>query len=399
MVVWPRLDDPFVTQNPREVLAAHSPGRIMGCAYHLFVWSSLIFLHNSLWITFLTEWCLVLYSFCGSLLNSLIMWLIVSSLSPAILLCLVYYFLDIILMGLCCARRDSVSLLRFPLLSHVHVFSCEISLVCRLKCPYSCFSSHFCFLLIFVLLMHLLFVLILMAVIGLPLCFLCSLLVVVLLSVLFLVAVISLPPGYSIYSSSFCIDASTLSSMMARPLPPSFIDTYCLSTSSLGCKALCMVISFRVLKPNWRSSSHVHFKNGPEYLTVETAQLFILLMTFLLYSLFLSSFLVSLDTLIKFFPSSPFVWWCPLPIFRSICKFLFLLAFWPSLSLLILFLLLCVVSRFSLSAWHIFLCQIPCLCPDCIFSLTELDFPILFPFCQTVWYRPCKFGDRSFPAI
>ena len=45
-------------------------------------------------------------------------------------------------------RRDS---LRFHFLSHVQVFSWEISLVCRLKYPYSCFSSYFCLLFIAVL--------------------------------------------------------------------------------------------------------------------------------------------------------------------------------------------------------------------------------------------------------
>ena len=40
-------------------------------------------------------------------------------------------------------KRDSVSLLKFSFLSHVQIFSCEISLACRLKCPYNCFSSHF----------------------------------------------------------------------------------------------------------------------------------------------------------------------------------------------------------------------------------------------------------------
>ena len=49
-------------------------------------------------------------------------------------------------------RRDSVFLFGFLFLIHVQVFSCENSLVCRLKCPYSCFSSHFCFLFIVVLL-------------------------------------------------------------------------------------------------------------------------------------------------------------------------------------------------------------------------------------------------------
>ena len=52
------------------------------CIYHLLVWSNLSFLHNSLWITFPVQSCLVLYSFCVSLLHSLIMWLIVLSLSP-----------------------------------------------------------------------------------------------------------------------------------------------------------------------------------------------------------------------------------------------------------------------------------------------------------------------------
>ena len=52
------------------------------CIYYLFVWSNLNFLHNSQWITFPTQSCLVLYSFCVNLLHSLIMWLIISSLSP-----------------------------------------------------------------------------------------------------------------------------------------------------------------------------------------------------------------------------------------------------------------------------------------------------------------------------
>ena len=42
-------------------------------------------------------------------------------------------------------KRDSVSLLRFPFLCHVQVFSFESSLFCCLKCPYG-FSSNFCFL-------------------------------------------------------------------------------------------------------------------------------------------------------------------------------------------------------------------------------------------------------------
>ena len=43
------------------------------------------------------------------------------------------------------------------------------------------------------------------------------------------------------------MDVSTLSSMLASPLSPSFLYTYSLSTSSLGCNTLCIVISFLVV--------------------------------------------------------------------------------------------------------------------------------------------------------
>ena len=33
LVVWPKLGDPFVSQNPIEVCASHSPERIPGCTY------------------------------------------------------------------------------------------------------------------------------------------------------------------------------------------------------------------------------------------------------------------------------------------------------------------------------------------------------------------------------
>ena len=52
------------------------------CIYHMLVWSNWNFLYISQWITLPTQSCLALYSFCANLLHSLIMWLIVSSLSP-----------------------------------------------------------------------------------------------------------------------------------------------------------------------------------------------------------------------------------------------------------------------------------------------------------------------------
>ena len=121
------------------------------CINHLFVWSNLNFLHNSQWITLPTQSCLVLYSFGDNLLHSIIMWLVVLSLSIHNLYLLFYCVLSIlaliwlVLMAWFCAaiKRDTVSLLKFPFLSHIYAFSWEMSLVSHLKCLYSCFSSHF----------------------------------------------------------------------------------------------------------------------------------------------------------------------------------------------------------------------------------------------------------------
>ena len=112
------------------------------CIYHLFVWSNLNFLHISKWITLPTQSSLILYSFCANLLHSLIMWLMVSSLSLHslhLLFCCVLSIIALIrlvLTALFCAaiRRDSVSLLKIPFLSHVQVFSCEM-FISRLKRP------------------------------------------------------------------------------------------------------------------------------------------------------------------------------------------------------------------------------------------------------------------------
>ena len=141
-------------------------------------WSIFSFLHDSQWITLPTQSCLVLYCFCPNLLQ-LLTWLIVSSLSPHnlhMLFCCVLSILAsiwLVLMALLCAanRRDLVSLKRFPFLSHVYVFSCEVSLDSRLKRPQSCFSSHFCFLVISVPLVLVSLVLFLVAAISLPPCF------------------------------------------------------------------------------------------------------------------------------------------------------------------------------------------------------------------------------------
>ena len=112
------------------------------CIYHLFVWSNLNFLHISQWIPLPTQSCLVLYSFCANLLHSLILWLMVSSLSPHslhLLFCCVlsiFVLIWLAVMALFCAdiRRNSVSFLKFPFLSQVQVFWCEMFISC-LKRP------------------------------------------------------------------------------------------------------------------------------------------------------------------------------------------------------------------------------------------------------------------------
>ena len=109
------------------------------CVYHLFVWLNLNFSHISQWITLPTKCYLTLYSFSANFLHSLIMWLIVSSLSPHSLHLLFCWYLSIlvliwlVIMALFCAaiRRDFVFLEKFPFLSHVQVLSSEMLFISR----------------------------------------------------------------------------------------------------------------------------------------------------------------------------------------------------------------------------------------------------------------------------
>ena len=97
---------------------------------------------------------------------------------------------------------------------------------------------------------------------------------------------------FFVFCSNPCMDASTLSSMLASSLPSSFLDTYDLSASSLRCKDMCIVINFHVLWSICLHSSLDHFKNDSEYFARGNTQLLISLMRFLLLSLVSRSFLV-----------------------------------------------------------------------------------------------------------
>ena len=115
--------------------------------------------------------------------------------------------------------------------------------------------------------------------------------------------------------------------MLASPLPPSFQDTYSLSTSYLGCNALCMVISFLVLWSICLSWSLVLLRKGPEYLSRRTTQVFIPLMRFLLASFVSSSFLFLLSYSFRILS---FICTCLMVSasrYPSICRFHFLREF------------------------------------------------------------------------
>ena len=148
----------------------------------------------------------------------------------------------------------------------------------------------------------------------------------IVLSVSFPMAVYSPPSCFPMLSSNPYIDASTLSSMLASPLPPSFLHTHSLSTSSLWCSVLCMVISFLVLWFIYLSSSLVHFRKGSEYLMRGTAQVFIPFIRFLQLSFVSSIFLVLLQYsfwILSLFSTCLMVY---IPRCPSICRFRFLRA-------------------------------------------------------------------------
>ena len=127
---------------------------------------------------------------------------------------------------------------------------------------------------------------------------------------------------------------------------------------SFGCKALCIVMSFLVLMSICGNSSLVHFKNGPEYITRRTAQVFIILMKFLLQSLVSRSFLVWLRNsflILSFISACMTLSAFSIPKNLSFSLFpnvLILSSFRQSLQLYVFF-------CFSLLAWGIFYARFP----------------------------------------
>ena len=142
--------------------------------------------------------------------------------------------------------------------------------------------------------------------------------------------------------------------------------------SSLGCKALCVVISFLFLLSILESSSLFHIKNFPKYLTMRSAKIFIPFIRFLLVS---SSFLVlQIYSFLIIFLSSPLVWWSqPYNIpwylylsFSQRCQYFS----WIGSPIPTV---LCRFQLFFISMAY-FSYQILSLCPDRISSMPDLVF-------------------------
>ena len=157
----------------------------------------------------------------------------------------------------------------------------------------------------------------------------------------------------------------------------------------LDVRPCCIIINFLILSSVCLYSFFVYFKNGSEYLTSRTAQVFIPLMRFLQQNLVSRSFLVLLryTLLIHFF--------LRLCLFDYICfpySQVLVASLPPPLSLslsaskcildlVVLFISLLFFSYFSLSAWHILQCRIPFLYPGCI-VLFLYQSSVLFHFMQ-----------------
>ena len=228
-----------------------------------------------------------------------------------------------------------------------------------MKYLYSCFSSHFYFLVIFVLL-------------------------------ILVLSVYCFWSLYLVFLCSFLCSLRVVLSMYQRYLQCWWVIFLLLFLTFRTW--ICHFWDVRLYASSWVfffSDSIVEVLNCLEYLTKVTAQVFITLMRFLQCSLVSSSFLILLRYLFLIFSFISDFLLCLLPMWPSTFNFPFLRTFWFRFDLVILFLLSSVVFCFSLLAWHIFRYQIPSLYPHWLFSQPVFGFPIIFHFWLTVWCSPC----------
>ena len=81
--------------NPREFCVPFSRTDAGFCIWSNGIWSNFNIFHDSQWISFSSQLCLVLYTFWSNWLHSLIMWLIVLYLSPHLPTLVIRYVLSI----------------------------------------------------------------------------------------------------------------------------------------------------------------------------------------------------------------------------------------------------------------------------------------------------------------
>ena len=137
-----------------------------------------------------------------------------------------------------------------------------------------------------------------------------------------------------------------------------------------------MIIRFRALWSICISSFLVLFKNGPEYITNSTAQVFITLTRSLLKSFISSSFLILQRYVFLIFS---FNYICLMVSASNISKYLQVFCF-PRFLILSWFGSSIPSISFRLPLFITSKCQIPSLCSDCILSLHVLKFPVIFSF-------------------
>ena len=180
--------------------------------------------------------------------------------------------------------------------------SCEISLVYRWKCPYRYFSSRFCFLVVFVLLMLVMSILFLAAVISFPSCFLCSFLVIISM--------------YQRYLKCWWVFFLLLF-WTHRVCLCHFWDVrpYALSCVFLFTSPFVEILLLSTL----RMVSSILQEEQPKYLSLWG--------DFCYKAWFQVVLSFSRSSLFSIFLSSSYVRWWPLPIIPSICQFPFLRSF------------------------------------------------------------------------
>ena len=138
--------------------------------------------------------------------------------------------------------------------------------------------------------------------------------------------------------------------MILSPFSSSFLDTYCLSISSLGCKAFCIVLNLKVSIPFfwvpffiWRMVPSIIQKVLTRYLPPWCDGY---------PKNFFENLFPSSEVFFLFSSSSSFVWLYLLPEFLNICNFLPVRKFGFFLDFAVLFFMIFLFFHFFLTVYY-----------------------------------------------